>query len=377
MGLFDGHRDGVTPTSTADVAKRLRAPVVLVLDASRLAASAGAIALGFATFDPDVHVAGVILNRWNPRRSRDAVEAALAARRRRGARLSARRRHLGAAVASPRPRGRRRARGRGGGRDGLAWRADVEGHVDVARLLEIARRGAATGTTPAGAAGQPGPPPSSRTRAAHRRRLGRGFRLLLRRQPRAAARARGRARVLQPARGRRAARLRRALPRRRLPRTARRRVCRPTSGCAASSSPRSRPACRPTPSAAACSTCASRSSTSRAAPGRSSAPCPAGRPCTSACRAWATARLACRGDSLLGPAGTLVRGHEFHYSSCELEDARHAAYVVDGSPEGYAAGDLFASYIHLHFAGYPALLEHWLERCRAFAQAHPPGGPSS
>ena len=54
MGLFDGHRDGVTPTSTAEVAARIGAPVVLVVDASRLAASAGAIALGFATFDPDV-----------------------------------------------------------------------------------------------------------------------------------------------------------------------------------------------------------------------------------------------------------------------------------------------------------------------------------
>jgi cobyrinic acid a,c-diamide synthase len=82
-------------------------------------------------------------------------------------------------------------------------------------------------------------------------------------------------------------------------------------------------------------------------------------------------------DSLLGPAGTAVRGHEFHYSSCEIDNARRAAYLVDGSPEGYAAGDLFASYVHLHFAGYPALLDHWLERCRAFARASYPGGPSS
>jgi len=83
------------------------------------------------------------------------------------------------------------------------------------------------------------------------------------------------------------------------------------------------------------------------------------------------------GDSLLGAHGTVARGHEFHYSSCDLDNARHAAYLVDGSPEGYAAGDLFASYVHLHFAGYPALLEHWLERCRAFARVPHPGGPSS
>jgi cobyrinic acid a,c-diamide synthase len=83
------------------------------------------------------------------------------------------------------------------------------------------------------------------------------------------------------------------------------------------------------------------------------------------------ARLA--GDSLLGPAGVTVHGHEFHYSSCELENGGHPAYVHEGSPEGYAAGDLFASYIHLHFAGHPALLEHWLERCRAYASARPGG----
>ena len=77
MGLFDGHRDGRTPTSTADVARLLGAPVVLVIDASRLAASAGAIAHGFATFDPTVQVSGVVLNRWNSRRSKAAVEAAL------------------------------------------------------------------------------------------------------------------------------------------------------------------------------------------------------------------------------------------------------------------------------------------------------------
>lgn len=78
MGLHDRHRDGVTPTSTADVAKATGTPVILVIDASRLAASAGAIALGYRLFDPEVRVAGVILNRWNPSRSTTAVERAMA-----------------------------------------------------------------------------------------------------------------------------------------------------------------------------------------------------------------------------------------------------------------------------------------------------------
>jgi cobyrinic acid a,c-diamide synthase len=79
------------------------------------------------------------------------------------------------------------------------------------------------------------------------------------------------------------------------------------------------------------------------------------------------------GDSLLGAAGSQVRGHEFRYSTCEI-DADAAAYFVDGTPEGYATGDLFASYIHVHFAGHRPALAHWLERCRAHAGAHQVGG---
>ena len=77
MGLYDGHRDGVTPASTAEVAKATGTPVILVIDASHLAASAAAIALGFRQFDPEVQIAGIILNRWNPSRSKTAVERAM------------------------------------------------------------------------------------------------------------------------------------------------------------------------------------------------------------------------------------------------------------------------------------------------------------
>jgi len=61
MGLFDRASDG--PGSTADVARTLGAPVILVVDASGLAQSAGALVHGFATFDPSITVAGVIFNR--------------------------------------------------------------------------------------------------------------------------------------------------------------------------------------------------------------------------------------------------------------------------------------------------------------------------
>jgi cobyrinic acid a,c-diamide synthase len=63
MGLFDGASGRGELASTAHVAKLLRAPVLLVLDAAAMARSAAAIVHGYRTFDPDVEVAGVIFNR--------------------------------------------------------------------------------------------------------------------------------------------------------------------------------------------------------------------------------------------------------------------------------------------------------------------------
>ena len=62
MGLFDGAADG-TPSSTADVATAIDAPVLLVVDASSMSRSVAALVHGFATFDPHVELAGLILNR--------------------------------------------------------------------------------------------------------------------------------------------------------------------------------------------------------------------------------------------------------------------------------------------------------------------------
>lgn len=73
MGLFDGvaTRGQQGFGSSAETAKAMGWPVVLVLDVGGQAQSAAATALGFKSYDPDLKVAGVILNRVaSPRHER-------------------------------------------------------------------------------------------------------------------------------------------------------------------------------------------------------------------------------------------------------------------------------------------------------------------
>ena len=63
MGLFDGASGQGDFASTAHVARLLQAPVVLVVDASGTSRSVAALVHGFRTFDPSVHIGGVIFNK--------------------------------------------------------------------------------------------------------------------------------------------------------------------------------------------------------------------------------------------------------------------------------------------------------------------------
>src|SRR5262249_7077902 len=63
MGLYDGADYDGEAGSTAAVGKLLGAPVVLVVDASKIARSAGAMALGYQRFDAGMPLAGFVVNR--------------------------------------------------------------------------------------------------------------------------------------------------------------------------------------------------------------------------------------------------------------------------------------------------------------------------
>lgn len=62
MGLYDGVSGGTEEGSTAEIAKVLNLPVVLVLDAANSARSIAAVVKGFESFDRDLRFAGIILN---------------------------------------------------------------------------------------------------------------------------------------------------------------------------------------------------------------------------------------------------------------------------------------------------------------------------
>jgi cobyrinic acid a,c-diamide synthase len=77
MGLFDGAAD--SRGSTADLAATIDLPVILVLDADRQSQSIAALAHGFATWRPDVKVAGLIVNRAATTRHESMLRSALSA----------------------------------------------------------------------------------------------------------------------------------------------------------------------------------------------------------------------------------------------------------------------------------------------------------
>ena len=155
MGLFDGAT--AHEGSTADVAVATGWPVLLVVDASAMAASAAAVVHGFASFRSDVEIAGIVFNRTGSDRHAELLREASAKTGlpvlgclRRDPALSLPDRHLGLVQASEHP----------DLESFLNHAADrVAATVDIDTLMALARqtRPSASSSVPSGDAAMPLP----------------------------------------------------------------------------------------------------------------------------------------------------------------------------------------------------------------------------
>ncbi|MFE8949253.1 cobyrinate a,c-diamide synthase [Streptomyces sp. NPDC007856] len=148
MGLYDGAAGEGELASTAHVAKLLRAPVVLVVDASSQSRSVAALVHGFASWDPEVRVGGVILNKVASDRHeellRDALDSAgvpVLGALRRAEQVSTPSRHLGLVPVAE--------RGAAAAGAVAAMAAQVAHGCDLAALEGLAR---SAGALPGGSA---------------------------------------------------------------------------------------------------------------------------------------------------------------------------------------------------------------------------------
>lgn len=371
MGLHDGRGGAREVGSTAEIARRLDAPVLLVADVGKLSRSAGAMVLGYAAFDPHVRVAGVLLNQVGTERHRRWVTEGIAEQTDlpivghlpKRAAVSLPERHLGLVPATE----------LGAHATALyAIRTQVEATADLDAVLALARAAGPIAHGPAVLF--PTTAPAERVRVGLARDAAFGFYYednldLLR--------AWG-AELVEV-------------------------------------SPLADPALPPDldglylgggfpelHGAALAANAGFRRSVAEAAR--------AGRPMYAECGGlmylaeWLVDlegnRHAMAGivpgtsmmqqarvrmgyveatvlrDSPLAPAGASIRGHEFHWSCMVPPDARRAAYRADGDRlEGIVAGptgNVLASYLHVHFGSDPSLAPRFLTACRARRSAGVP-----
>ncbi|MFC8502844.1 cobyrinate a,c-diamide synthase [Pedococcus sp. NPDC057267] len=372
MGLFDGRIGADGFASTAHVARLTASPVLVVVDISSASRTVAALVEGLRAFDPDVQVAGIVLNKAGSARHADEVRGALEARGLpvlgvlpRDAGVSAPSRHLGLVPAAERPEAAAT----------LARLAEQTArHVDVDAVLELARSApdldvepwspdvVRAGTTTGSANAWPAPVVAVAGGRAFTFRYAETEELL---------RAAGcKPVVFDPAHDT-------ELPA-------------GTSGIylgggfpeahAAALSTNQRllhavgEAVRAgTPTVAECAGLLylARSLDEHAMVGAV--------PATAAMHPRLTLRYAVATlptDSVLGPAGTTVHAHEFHRTRTDPTGLGAGAWSVEGAPDGFAldpAGTgrptLHASYLHTHWAGNPSLATHFAQAVHSHADS--------
>jgi cobyrinic acid a,c-diamide synthase len=78
-------------------------------------------------------------------------------------------------------------------------------------------------------------------------------------------------------------------------------------------------------------------------------------------------------DTVIGKQNLTIRGHEFHYSELSGAAAGHQTVYrisdragVNKEPEGYQINQTLGSYTHLHFGSQPAAAGHFVDNCRKY-----------
>jgi cobyrinic acid a,c-diamide synthase len=363
MGLFDGATHPLVEpgfASTAHVAGLLRAPVVLVVDASSQARSVAALVHGFATFDPSVRIGGVVLNRVGSDRHeailREALGAAgvpvLGALRRMEA-LATPSRHLGLVPAAERSA------------EALATVRRlgevVASGVDLDAVLRLARTAPDLPATPWDPAAEVTPVPG-RPRIAVAG--GPAFTFGYAEDTELLAAAGAEVVTVDPLRDE-------ALPE-------------GTTGLvvgggfpevyadalSANETLRADVAALAARGGPVAAECAGLLYLSRELDGA-----PMCGVLDVATQMTPRLTLGYRAavaltDSVLAAAGTRVRGHEFHRTTATpVAGATPAWQWSAAGPEGFVAGSVHASYLHLNWAGSPAVAERLVASCAASARA--------
>jgi cobyrinic acid a,c-diamide synthase len=355
MGLFDGALGTEGYASTAHVARLLDAPVVLVVDASAASRSVAAVVLGFANYDPRVRLAGVILNKLGSQRHEDEIVTALEATGvpllgalRRSDDIHAPSRHLGLVPVAERDADAQRILPKL-----AAWIADG---VDLDGIVRVARKA----STLSGRAWEPefthdGP------RAVIAAAAGQAFTFRYTETVELLAAAGVDVVDVDPLRER-------ALP----------------EGCAGLYFGGGFPEVH-----------AAELSANSELRGEVAAAVSRGMPVVAECAGLlylcreldglpmvgavnASARMTKRGklgyrkavslsDNVLAVNGQRVTGHEFHRTEIVPRQGDSPAWGWDRVPEGFASASLHASYLHVHWAGYPELARRFAAAVHAHA----------
>jgi cobyrinic acid a,c-diamide synthase len=370
MGLFDGRIGGDGYASTAHVATLTRTPVVLALDISHMTRTAAAVVHGLATFEPGVHVAGVVLNKAASGRHMREVWSALEATGvpvlgvlPRDPSIEAPSRHLGLVPAAEREEAARSVR---------LLAEHVAEHLDLDAVLSIARSAPELDVPawdPAAALGEAARPTPDGPRPVVAVAGGRAFTFRYA-ETDELLRATGLEPVVfDPLHAR-------ALPT-------------GTAGLylgggfpeahaeelSANATLRQhiRDAVRsglPTVAECAGMLYLTESVDGHDMVGAIPAVGAMGPRLTLGYRV-----AIAPGDSVLGVAGTRVTGHEFHRTTVGVDEpSSTAAWLLDGTPDGFAldpAGTgratLHASYLHTHWAGHPRLAARFADAVHAYA----------